>query len=103
MQIIYNIFRQRPADLFFEQAKKRKVGILARLPLSSGMLAGKISRDTAFDPEDHRAGNRQGEWFDRGETFSGLDFETGLKAVEELRALTPPGCSMARWRCAGSR
>ncbi len=96
VQIIYNIFRQRPADLFFQQALKRKVGILARLPLSSGLLAGKISRDTQFDKEDHRAGNRQGEWFDRGETFSGLDFEVGLKAVEELRALTPPGASMAQ-------
>ncbi|MHC1781753.1 MAG: aldo/keto reductase [Anaerolineaceae bacterium] len=96
VQIIYNIFRQRPADLFFEQARKRKVGILARLPLSSGLLAGKITRDTKFDREDHRARNRQGEWFDRGETFSGLDFETGLKAVEELRALTPAGCSMAQ-------
>jgi aryl-alcohol dehydrogenase-like predicted oxidoreductase len=96
IQIIYNIFRQRPADLFFEQARKRKVGILARLPLSSGLLAGKITRDTKFDSEDHRAGNRQGEWFDRGETFSGLDFETGLKAVEELRTLTPAGCSMAQ-------
>jgi aryl-alcohol dehydrogenase-like predicted oxidoreductase len=96
VQIIYNIFRQRPADLFFEQARKRKVGILARLPLSSGLLAGKITRATSFDKEDHRAGNRQGEWFDRGETFSGLDFETGLKAVEELRALTPPGASMAQ-------
>ncbi len=96
VQIIYNIFRQRPADLFFQQAVKRKVGILARLPLSSGLLAGKITRETHFDKEDHRAGNRQGEWFDRGETFSGLDFEVGLKAVEELRALTPPGASMAQ-------
>lgn len=96
VQIIFNIFRQRPANLFFEQAIKHKVGILARLPLSSGMLAGKINRATSFDKEDHRAGNRQGEWFDRGETFSGLDFETGLKAVEELRALTPSGFSMAQ-------
>jgi aryl-alcohol dehydrogenase-like predicted oxidoreductase len=96
VQIIYNIFRQRPADLFFEQAKRRKVGILARLPLSSGMLAGKITKDTSFDSADHRAGNRRGEWFDRGETFSGVDFASSLQAVEELRPLVPAGFSMAQ-------
>jgi aryl-alcohol dehydrogenase-like predicted oxidoreductase len=97
VQIIFNIFRQRPADLFFAEAKRRKVGILARLPLSSGMLAGKMSRTSAFDSDDHRASNRQGEWFDRGETFSGVDFETGLEAVEALRPLVPPGVSLAQF------
>jgi aryl-alcohol dehydrogenase-like predicted oxidoreductase len=97
VQIIFNIFRQRPADLFFAQAKRRKVGILARVPLSSGMLTGKMTRSTTFTPDDHRAFNRHGESFDRGETFSGVDFETGLQAVEELRPLVPPGMTMAQF------
>jgi aryl-alcohol dehydrogenase-like predicted oxidoreductase len=101
VQIIYNAFRQRPAELFLAEAARRRVGVLARLPLSSGMLAGKMTRATAFAADDHRAFNRKGEAFDRGETFSGIDFETGLAAVEELRALVPPGVSMAsfalRW------
>jgi aryl-alcohol dehydrogenase-like predicted oxidoreductase len=97
IQIIFNIFRQRPADLFFVEAQRLQVGILARLPLSSGMLAGKMTRQTSFESSDHRAGNRQGEWFDRGETFSGVDFETGLEAVEELRSLVPEGYSMAQF------
>jgi aryl-alcohol dehydrogenase-like predicted oxidoreductase len=96
VQIIFNIFRQRPADLFFAQAQRRRVGILARLPLSSGMLAGKMSRATFFSPDDHRAFNRQGAAFDRGETFSGVDFETGLKAVEALRPIVPPGATLAQ-------
>jgi aryl-alcohol dehydrogenase-like predicted oxidoreductase len=96
VQIIYNIFRQRPADLFFGLAQQRQVGILARLPLSSGMLAGKMKADAAFAPDDHRAGNRKGEWFDRGETFSGVDFATGLQVVEELRPLVPAGINMAQ-------
>jgi aryl-alcohol dehydrogenase-like predicted oxidoreductase len=101
VQIIYNIFRQRPADLFFKEAKRKQVGILARLPLSSGMLAGKMTATSTFASDDHRAFNRHGEAFDRGETFSGIDFETGLRAVEDLRALVPTGTSMAtfalRW------
>ena len=97
VQIIYNIFRQRPADLFFEQAKRRHVGILARLPLSSGMLAGKMTRASQFSSEDHRAYNRNGESFDRGETFSGVDFELGLQTVEELRPLVPEGWTMAEF------
>lgn len=96
VQIIFNLFRQRPADLFFKEAQKKQVGILARLPLSSGMLTGKISRTTQFTPDDHRTFNRHGEAFDRGETFSGVDFETGLQAVEELRKLVPNGMSMAQ-------
>ena len=95
VQIIFNIFRQRPADLFFAEAQRRKVGILARLPLSSGMLAGKMKRDTSFQADDHRAFNRQGESFDRGETFSGFDYDLGLQAVEALRPLVPAGMSMA--------
>jgi aryl-alcohol dehydrogenase-like predicted oxidoreductase len=96
VQIIYNIFRQRPAELFFKEAKRRKVGILARLPLSSGLLAGKLKRTSAFAPDDHRAFNRHGEAFDRGETFSGLDYELGLRLVESLRRLVPQGASMAQ-------
>jgi len=96
IQIIFNIFRQRPLDLFFGEAQRRKVGILARVPLSSGMLTGKMSRSTAFEKDDHRQFNRQGESFDRGETFSGLDYETGLQAVEELRPLVPPGMTMSQ-------
>jgi aryl-alcohol dehydrogenase-like predicted oxidoreductase len=97
VQIIFNIFRQRPADLFFPEAKRRQVGILARLPLSSGLLTGKMTRATTFAPDDHRAFNRQGEAFDRGETFSGVDFETGLQAVEELRPLVPEGMTVAQF------
>jgi aryl-alcohol dehydrogenase-like predicted oxidoreductase len=96
VQIIFNIFRQRPADLFFEQALKRKVGILARVPLSSGMLAGKITQKSAFAKDDHRNFNRHGEAFDRGETFSGVDFETGLRAVDELKSLVPPKAALAQ-------
>jgi aryl-alcohol dehydrogenase-like predicted oxidoreductase len=97
VQIIFNMFRHRPADLFFEQAKKHKVGILARVPLSSGMLTGKMKPDSTFAKDDHRAFNRLGEAFDRGETFSGVDYNTGLKAVEELRAICPPGMSLTQF------
>ncbi|HEY9526360.1 MAG TPA: aldo/keto reductase [Anaerolineales bacterium] len=96
VQIIFNMFRQRPMDLFFGEAARRRVGILARLPLSSGMLTGKMTRTSEFESDDHRRGNRQGEWFDRGETFSGLDYETGLQAVDELRTLVPEGMSLTR-------
>jgi aryl-alcohol dehydrogenase-like predicted oxidoreductase len=97
VQIIFNIFRQRPAELFFSETKRRRVGIITRVPLSSGMLTGKMTRDTTFSPDDHRAFNRQGEAFDRGETFSGVDFETGLQAVEALRLLVPEGMTMAQF------
>jgi aryl-alcohol dehydrogenase-like predicted oxidoreductase len=96
VQIIFNMFRQRPMDLFFGEAQRRKVGILARLPLSSGMLTGKLTRTSTFESDDHRQGNRKGEWFDRGETFSGLDYETGLQAVDELRALLPEGMTLTQ-------
>jgi aryl-alcohol dehydrogenase-like predicted oxidoreductase len=97
VQIIFNIFRQRPAEMFFDMAKKREVGILARVPLASGMLSGKMTAETQFSQNDHRAYNRHGESFDRGETFSGVDYPTGLQAVEELRALVPEGMTMAQF------
>jgi aryl-alcohol dehydrogenase-like predicted oxidoreductase len=97
VQIIFNLFRQRPAELFFPEAKRRRVAILARLPLSSGMLTGKMTRTTTFHPDDHRAFNRQGEAFDRGETFSGVDFEVGLQAVEELRPFVPAEMTIAQF------
>ena len=96
VQIIFNIFRQRPADLFFGEAQRKGVGILARVPLASGMLSGKFNRTSTFAADDHRGFNRHGEAFDRGETFAGVDYEQGLKAVEALRPLVPPGQSMAQ-------
>ncbi len=97
VQIIFNMFRQRPADLFFDQAKKKKVGILARVPLASGLLTGKLKIDSAFEADDHRAANRNGEWFDRGETFAGVDYGTGLKAVEELKTICPTDMSLVQF------
>jgi aryl-alcohol dehydrogenase-like predicted oxidoreductase len=97
VQIIFNMFRQRPAELFFEQAKEHKVGILARVPLASGMLSGKLSADSRFARNDHRFYNRHGESFDRGETFSGVDYDVGLRAVEELRAICPAGMTMVQF------
>ncbi|MBI5473829.1 MAG: aldo/keto reductase [Ignavibacteriae bacterium] len=96
VQIIFNIFRQRPASLFFQEAQRKKVGILARLPLSSGMLTGKFRRDSLFASDDHRNFNRHGEEFDRGETFSGVEYEVGLAAGEALQAVKPEGMSLAQ-------
>jgi aryl-alcohol dehydrogenase-like predicted oxidoreductase len=96
VQIIFNIFRQRPAELFFAEAQKKKVGILARVPLASGLLSGKITRQSRFAKDDHRQFNRHGEAFDRGETFSGVDFETGLRAVEKLKTLAPKNATLAQ-------
>jgi len=96
VQIIFNILRQRPAELFFPEAQRRRVGILARVPLASGMLSGKLTRASAFAPDDHRSFNRHGEAFDRGETFAGLDYEAGLEVVEALRPLVPAGQTMAQ-------
>ncbi len=87
VQIIFNMFRQRPAELFFPRARAKNVGIIVRVPLASGLLTGKLRKDSQFGASDHRAFNRNGERFDRGETFSGVDYETGLAAVEELKAL----------------
>lgn len=97
VQIIFNIFRQRPKDLFFAEAKRRRVGILARVPLSSGMLTGKFSSQTEFTQDDHRNYNRNGSSFDVGETFSGVDYDLSLAAVEELNPLVPEGWTMAQF------
>ncbi len=97
VQIIYNIFRQRPADLFFKEAQRKKVGILARLPLSSGMLTGKMTKQSTFEKDDHRSFNRNGEAFDRGETFSGVDYNLALEVVEQLRHLVPAGMTMTQF------
>lgn len=96
VQIIFNILRQRPAELFFNEAQRRRVGIIARVPLASGLLSGKFTRASAFAPDDHRAFNRHGEAFDRGEPFSGLNYEMGLQAVESLRPLVPRHWTMTQ-------
>lgn len=96
VQIIFNMFRLKPIETFFPVARAKKVGILARVPLASGMLTGKLRPDTEFAPSDHRLFNRHGEAFDMGETFSGVDYLEGLRAVDELRPLVPEGASMAQ-------
>src|SRR5215210_3493654 len=97
VQIIFNIFRQKPAEEFFPLAEERNIGILARVPLASGLLSGKMSADRTFTEDDHRNFNREGQAFDRGETFSGVDFETGLRAAEELKELVPEGHTLAQF------
>jgi aryl-alcohol dehydrogenase-like predicted oxidoreductase len=97
VQIIFNMFRQRPAELFFREARAKRIGILARVPLASGLLTGKMTRSSRFGRDDHRNYNRKGQAFDRGETFSGVDYEKGLKAVEELKRLLPSGFSMPQF------
>jgi aryl-alcohol dehydrogenase-like predicted oxidoreductase len=96
VQIIFNIFRQKPAVEFFPLAEERSVGVLARVPLASGLLSGKMTADREFAADDHRNFNREGEAFDRGETFSGVDFETGLRAAEELKELVPGRRTLAQ-------
>jgi aryl-alcohol dehydrogenase-like predicted oxidoreductase len=96
VQIIFNMFRLKPAEQFFAAARQRQVGVLARVPLASGLLTGKLSRESRFDRHDHRNYNRRGESFDQGETFSGVEYETGLQAVEELRSLVPDGATMSQ-------
>jgi aryl-alcohol dehydrogenase-like predicted oxidoreductase len=96
VQIIFNAFRQRPAGLFFAEAARRGVGVIVRVPLASGLLTGKLSRDSTFAADDHRNYNRHGEAFDVGETFAGVPFEAGLDAVDELRGLVPEGATMAQ-------
>jgi aryl-alcohol dehydrogenase-like predicted oxidoreductase len=96
VQIIFNMFRQRAADLFLAEAARRDVGVLARVPLVSGLLTGKMTRATVFDSSDHRQYNRHGESFDVGETFSGVDYETGLAVVEELKKHVPAGATLAQ-------
>ena len=95
VQIIFNLFRQRPSELFFKEATKHDVGIIARVPLASGLLTGKFNAKTTFDTQDHRNFNRNGEAFDKGETFSGINYELGLKAVEELKSLFPEATNLA--------
>jgi aryl-alcohol dehydrogenase-like predicted oxidoreductase len=96
VQIIFNMFRQRPAERFLAEAMRRDVGVLARVPLASGMLTGKLTAASTFESTDHRKFNRHGESFDVGETFAGVDYETGLEVVEALRALVPEGATLAQ-------
>jgi aryl-alcohol dehydrogenase-like predicted oxidoreductase len=95
IQIIFNIFRQRPSELFFTEARRRNVGIIVRVPLASGLLTGKFNKNSSFSSGDHRYSNRNGEWFDKGETFSGIDYETGLEAVGELKKVFPGHANLA--------
>ena len=97
VQIIFNMFRQRPAELFFREAKSRWIGVIVRVPLASGLLTGRMSRATRFKSDDHRAFNRKGQAFDRGETFAGVDFARGLQAVEEVRQILPRGMTMPQF------
>ena len=97
VQIIFNIFRQRPAELFFKEALRKQIGVIVRVPLASGLLTGKMKPSTTFEADDHRAFNRHGESFDRGETFAGVDYETGLQVVDQLRPLVPEGWSMPQF------
>lgn len=97
VQIIFNMFRHRPAAVFLSEARRRRVGVLARVPLASGLLTGRIHRDTEFPANDHRTFNRFGEAFDRGETFAGVDLATGEAAVEALERILPDGLTMAQF------
>jgi len=97
VQIVFNMFRQRPVDLFFRLARERGTAILARVPLASGLLSGKMTVDTAFSTDDHRRFNRNGEQFDKGETFAGVDFQTGLEVVEELKRHKPAEATFAQF------
>jgi aryl-alcohol dehydrogenase-like predicted oxidoreductase len=97
IQVIFNIFRQRPAEHLLQECARRKVGILARVPLASGLLTGKLKRGQQFESDDHRTFNRHGEAFDRGETFSGVDYDVALDAVDALRPLVPRGATLAQW------
>jgi len=96
IQIIFNMFRMKPAEAFFAEAKARRVGVLARVPLASGLLTGKLRADSTFAADDHRGFNREGQAFDKGETFSGVPYAVGLQAVERLRPLVPAGAAMAQ-------
>lgn len=87
IEIIFNMFRLKPIEKFFAEAKKKNVGVIVRVPLASGLLTGKFQQKTTFNPNDHRTFNRHGEAFDKGETFSGVDYELGLQAVKELKKL----------------
>ena len=97
VQIIYNIFRQRPAEVFFAEARARNVAVIARVPLASGLLSGRMTADSTFAADDHRSFNRHGEAFDMGETFSGVPYDVALAAVEKIRPLVPQGATMAQF------
>ena len=97
VQIIFNMFRQRPSDYFFELAEKRNIGIIARVPLASGLLTGKFKGTEEFEGDDHRRFNRNGEAFDRGETFAGVDFNLGIRTVNELKQFLPTGFTMTEF------
>jgi aryl-alcohol dehydrogenase-like predicted oxidoreductase len=97
VQIIFNMFRMKPAEAFFADAQARQVGILARVPLASGLLTGKLRRDSTFAADDHRAFNRDGQAFDKGETFSGVPYDVALEAVESLRTLAPAGTTLTQF------
>ena len=97
VQIIFNAFRQRPIEHFFREAEEKKVAIIARVPLASGLLSGKFKKDTKFEANDHRLFNRNGEAFDVGETFSGVPYEVGLEAVEKVRPLVSSDTTMAKF------
>jgi aryl-alcohol dehydrogenase-like predicted oxidoreductase len=96
LQIIFNIFRQKPAEAIFAEALEKRVALIVRLPLASGLLSGKLSNDTKFPATDHRAYNRDGQAFNVGETFAGLPYEKGVELADELKALVPEGYSMAQ-------
>ncbi len=96
VMLVFNLFRQRPIEDFFAQARHRRVGIIARVPLASGLLTGKMKPNSTFASDDHRSFNRDGAAFDKGETFSGVDFQTGLRAVEDLRPVVPSGWTMTQ-------
>lgn len=101
LQIIFNVFRQKPIEVLFDAARAAKVGLIVRLPLASGLLGGKMTKSTTFAPDDHRSFNRDGQQFNVGETFSGLPFERGVDLVEALKPLVPDGWTLAdlalRW------
>ena len=95
VQIIFNMFRQRPSEHFFAEAARKNVGIIARVPLASGLLSGKFTPSTKFSKDDHRTFNRNGEAFDKGETFSGIDYQKGLTAIDEIKKLFPPAANLS--------
>jgi aryl-alcohol dehydrogenase-like predicted oxidoreductase len=101
LQIIFNLFRQKPIDVLFAEARRRKVALLVRLPLASGLLGGKMTKATVFDKNDHRTFNRDGAQFNVGETFAGLPYEKGVELADALKAFVPAGTSLAelslRW------
>jgi aryl-alcohol dehydrogenase-like predicted oxidoreductase len=99
LQIIFNVFRQKPADVLFEKAKAKGTALIVRLPLASGLLSGKFAKETTFDPRDHRSYNRDGKAFNVGETFAGLPFAKGVELADTLKPMVPPGMTLAQMAC----